>query len=168
MKIINLGRGQGKTTRLLYASEFNDAPILCSSLAQKNVLLHMAKELHLNIPEPLCVGDVFSDKIRGNRSLDNGILVDDTESVLQQMLYNIGLHSKIKAMSITDIADNNRYTSSNRHVSWNVEKLKHYDKAIQDCANNFNTISNTISELSDSLSTTKYWDVTSANNETKL
>lgn len=102
MKIINLGRGQGKTTRLLYASEFNDIPILCSSLKQKDCLLHMAKKLHLNIPEPLCVCDVFSDKIRGNRSLENGILVDDTESVLQQMLHNIGLHSEIKAMSVTD------------------------------------------------------------------
>ena len=35
MKIINLGRGKGKTTRLLYASEFNDAPILCSTLNEK-------------------------------------------------------------------------------------------------------------------------------------
>lgn len=102
MKIINLGRGQGKTTRLLYASEFNGTPILCSSLKQKDYLLNSAKKLRLNIPEPLCVCDVFSDKIRGNRDLDNGILVDDTESVLQQMLHNIGLHSEIKAMSVTD------------------------------------------------------------------
>ena len=35
MKIINLGRGQGKTTRLLYASEFNDMPILCSNSYMK-------------------------------------------------------------------------------------------------------------------------------------
>lgn len=102
MKIINLGRGQGKTTRLLYASEFNDTPILCSNLNQKDYLLHKAKELHLNIPEPLCVCDIFSNKIRGNRSFDNGILVDDAEWVLQQMLYNAGLHSEIKVMSLTD------------------------------------------------------------------
>lgn len=102
MKIINLGRGQGKTTRLLYASEFNGTPILCSSLKQKDYLLNSAKKLRLNIPEPLCVCDVFSDKIRSNRDFDNGILVDDAESVLQQMLYNIGLHSEIKAMSVTD------------------------------------------------------------------
>ena len=35
MKIINLGRGQGKTTRLLYASEFNDTPILCANMKHK-------------------------------------------------------------------------------------------------------------------------------------
>lgn len=28
MKVINLERGKGKTTRLLYASEFNNMPIL--------------------------------------------------------------------------------------------------------------------------------------------
>ena len=38
MKIINLPRGQGKTTRLLYASEFNDAPILCHTHASKDYL----------------------------------------------------------------------------------------------------------------------------------
>lgn len=102
MKIINLGRGQGKTTRLLYASEFNDMSILCSSLKQKDYLLNSAKKLHLNIPEPLCVCDVFSDKIRGNRDFDNGILVDDAEWVLQQILYNVGLHSEIKAITLTE------------------------------------------------------------------
>ena len=39
MKIINLGRGQGKTTRLLYASEFNDIPILCANHAMKEHLI---------------------------------------------------------------------------------------------------------------------------------
>lgn len=44
MNIINLGRGQGKTTRLLYASEFNDALILCATHSQKDHLVDMAKK----------------------------------------------------------------------------------------------------------------------------
>ena len=36
MKIINLGRCQGKTTRLLYASEFNNIPILVATFQQKD------------------------------------------------------------------------------------------------------------------------------------
>lgn len=101
MKIINLGRGQGKTTRLLYASEFNNAPILCSNYKQKDDLLYKAKELRLNIPEPICVGDLFTNKIRGKR-YDNGILVDDAEWVLQQMLYSMGLHSEVEAITLTN------------------------------------------------------------------
>ena len=38
MKIINLGRGQGKTTRLLYASEFQNIPILCKDWSAKRDL----------------------------------------------------------------------------------------------------------------------------------
>ena len=101
MKIINLGRGQGKTTRLLYASEFNDAPILCSNVNQKAELLHRTRELHLNIPEPIMVSDLFSDKHRGKRVAEDGVLVDDVELVLQQMLYSLGLYSEVKAMTLT-------------------------------------------------------------------
>jgi hypothetical protein len=101
MKIINMGRGQGKTTRLLYASEFNDAPILCSNETQKRYLLYRARELNLDIPEPINVVDLFSNKIRGKR-YDDGILVDDAEIVLQQMLYSLGLHGAIKAITLTD------------------------------------------------------------------
>jgi hypothetical protein len=36
MKIINLPRGGGKTTRLLYASEFHNAPI-CVQLMGKRI-----------------------------------------------------------------------------------------------------------------------------------
>ena len=49
MKIINLGRGQGKTVRLLYASEWNDMPILCATDSQKRHLIDMAKSLGLDI-----------------------------------------------------------------------------------------------------------------------
>lgn len=99
MKIISLGRGQGKTTRLLYASEFNDAPILCSNEVHKKYLKRMAEELRLHIPEPIIVSDFFTSKIRGKRIEE--ILVDDAEWVLQNLLYSMGLHSEIKAITIT-------------------------------------------------------------------
>ena len=105
MKIINLGRGQGKTTRLLYASEFNNAPILCANIKHKEDLIRRAREMNLFIPEPICVHEVFSDYTRG-KEIDR-ILVDDMELVFQQMLHNIGLHSDVEAMSITN-NDNKR------------------------------------------------------------
>ena len=99
MKIISLGRGQGKTTRLLYASEFNNAPILCSSAKQKSFLLDRARELGLYIPEPICASELSYQKIKENRIED--ILVDDAEWVLQQILCGMGLHADIKAITVT-------------------------------------------------------------------
>lgn len=99
MKIISLGRGQGKTTRLLYASEFNDAPILCANDTHKKYLKDMAAKLRLNIPEPIIVSDFFTCRMRGKRIEE--ILVDDAELVLQQLLYSMGLHSEIKAITLT-------------------------------------------------------------------
>ena len=103
MKIISLGRGQGKTTRLLYASEFNDSPILCANMGQKNDLIRRAKEMNLFIPEPICVHEVFSDYTRG-KHIDK-ILVDDMELVFQQMLHNIGFHSEVEAITLTNNAN---------------------------------------------------------------
>lgn len=101
MKIINLGRGQGKTTRLLYASEFNDVPILCASYAQKNLLVSQAEKLNLKIPEPVVVGELISGKYQSKRTLNNGLLVDEVPMVLQQLLNSIGVNSEVKAITLT-------------------------------------------------------------------
>lgn len=97
MKIINLGRQQGKTTRLLYASEFNDIPILCATYQQKHYLMDMAKELRLNIPEPIYVAEI------SNRSsvMDKDILVDEAPWVLQMFLKNMGMRGEVKAITLT-------------------------------------------------------------------
>lgn len=99
MKIISLGRGQGKTTRLLYASEFNDAPILCANMRHKEDLIRRAREMNLFIPEPICVHEVFSGYTRGT-DIDK-VLVDDTELVLQNMLNTVGFNGVITAMAVT-------------------------------------------------------------------
>lgn len=97
MKIINLGRGQGKTTRLLYASEFNDIPILCATYQQKHYLMDMAKELRLNIPEPIYVGEIS----KGSNVMDNDILIDEAPWVLQMLLKNMGMSGAVKAITLT-------------------------------------------------------------------
>jgi hypothetical protein len=102
MKIINLGRGQGKTTRLLYASEFNNMPILCSSLHEKQLLIAKANEYDLKIPEPITVNDVISNKLRGNKSIDNGVLVDEAPIVFQSLLTSLGVRGGIKAIAFTE------------------------------------------------------------------
>lgn len=101
MKIINLGRGQGKTTRLLYASEWQGAPILCASYENKKYLIYMAKELGLNIPEPVCVSDLFKENGAVSKIKDKDILVDEAPWVLRMFLKNMGTNSEVKAITLT-------------------------------------------------------------------
>lgn len=109
MKIINLSRGNGKTTRLLYASEFNDAPILCANQISKQHLLDRAKELNLNIPEPITPSDVINGGIFKTSLQDRDILVDEAPTVLQSLLSHLGMNGDVKAITLTekDVEDNN-------------------------------------------------------------
>ena len=103
MKIINLGRGCGKTTRLLYASEFNDTPILCANKISKQNLLDSAKKLNLKIPEPITPSEI----VMGGRfeispiGRDKDVLVDEVPMVLQSLLDTLGVHREVKAMTLT-------------------------------------------------------------------
>lgn len=101
MKIINLGRGQGKTARLLYASEWQDIPILCSNNMQKKYLIDKSKELGLQIPEPITVSNVVSDKLSGSTIRDKDLLVDEAPMILQSLLNAIGMRGEVKAITLT-------------------------------------------------------------------
>ena len=100
MKIINLGRGMGKTTRLLYASEFNDYPILCATRSQKQDLIERAKVLRLNIPEPIVI-DEITNKGQGSKVLEKDLLVDEAHWILQSLLKLLGAKGDVKAITIT-------------------------------------------------------------------
>ena len=100
MKIINLGRGRGKTTRLLYASEWQHIPILCVTYAQKDNLVDQAKRLGLIIPEPIVVSEITSGRIRGNKVLEKDLLIDDAHLVLQILLKSMGMNGEVKAITL--------------------------------------------------------------------
>lgn len=100
MKIINLGRGQGKTLRLLYASEWNDIPILCAGDMYKQRLIDMAKELRLCIPEPITVSELFSNRLKERRKIED-VLVDEAPMVLQTFWKSLGMGGEVKAMTLT-------------------------------------------------------------------
>lgn len=105
MKIINLPRGGGKTTRLLYASEFNDAPILCKDNCAKQNLISMAKELGLEIPEPIAASEFTTKIVRGSDIARKDWLVDEAHWVLQNMLKSMGMTGEIKAITLSEKED---------------------------------------------------------------
>ena len=102
MKIINLSRGNGKTTRLLYASEWNNIPILCATEAQKDYLVSQAERLGLIIPEPIFASEVTSNRIRGSKAANKDILIDEAPMVLQNLLNSLGMRGEIKAITLSE------------------------------------------------------------------
>ena len=102
MKIINLGRCQGKTTRLLYASEFNNIPILVATFQQKDSLVNRASILGLKIPEPIVVSELTTSRIRGSSVVKKDLLVDEAPVVLQTLLNQLGMYGEVKAITLTE------------------------------------------------------------------
>ena len=90
MRIFNLARGRGKTMRMLYASEYHNAPIVCTTSMSKQYIMDMAKWKGINIPEPIIASEITDGRIRGKNHKD--ILVDDMETVLSRMLAQYGLN----------------------------------------------------------------------------
>lgn len=102
MKIINLGRCQGKTTRLLYASEFNNIPILVATFQQKDLLVNRAGVLGLKIPEPIVVSELMTDRIKNSNAVKKDLLVDEAPMVLQILLNQLGMNGSVKAITLTE------------------------------------------------------------------
>ena len=90
MKIFNLPRGNGKTTRILYLSESSNTPILCGLTEQKKTLKENALKLGLHIPEPICVADIINGEIQG-KNIQN-VVVDEAVYTLDYWLNYYGLN----------------------------------------------------------------------------
>lgn len=98
MKIFNLPRAGGKTTRMLYASEFQQIPILCKDQNYKSFLQDKAKFLGINIPEPITVRE-FLDKPRSLSAHE--ILIDEALMVLCEIIKQIAGRMPINIAGIT-------------------------------------------------------------------
>lgn len=99
LKIIDLPRGQGKTMRLLYKSEWDQIPILCSTKSQKECLLEKSRILNINIPHPICVREFVDQKLQPKK-----VLVDEACLVLQSFLSQTTIEAC--TLSSVDIATN--------------------------------------------------------------
>ena len=86
MKIINVERGHGKTTRALFLSEYLDIPILCANARYKRMLIDVANQHSIKIPSPLSV-----DELHTKSRLDDisTVIVDEVPMVLQALVDNV-------------------------------------------------------------------------------
>lgn len=100
MKIYDIPRGTGKTTRALTISEYNAAPILCSTRRERELLIHEAKKRSFNIPDPITVAELYG------RKLPNGVVIDELFSVLKQLIAELnGIPVDIKAVTFSSETD---------------------------------------------------------------
>ena len=99
MKIFNISRGKGKTMRMLYASEFNNVPILCDTKAHKSYIVELAKKCEIKIPEPMTVCEFLrSEKTISNKPMS--VLIDEMDSVLSSLLSQ-AFNVNVEAVTIT-------------------------------------------------------------------
>lgn len=83
MDIYVMPRASGKTTMLIHKSHDTQIPILVSDLRRAKYVEELAKNLGIDIPEPLTVG---SNRVWHCRS----VLVDDLDSVVGAMFRTLG------------------------------------------------------------------------------
>lgn len=81
MKILNLGRGDGKTTQLVKYAAKNHVMILVGNKTSKYYVEDVAKDLKLNV-DVITVYDF--NKIKNKNKYN--VVIDDVEFVLSQLL----------------------------------------------------------------------------------
>lgn len=85
MEIIQMGRGRGKTIYLIKKSAEFKYPIICCSETQRRIIKNTAKEMRLDIPDPISFSSINSkEKLRGLSNFDK-LLIDDLEHVLKRI-----------------------------------------------------------------------------------
>ena len=86
MKILKMDRGAGKTFYLIRLSAVLDSPILCATEQSKKYILDKAREMALEIPEPIVVNRINFDLIMRGRK--ENLLIDDLDEVLKSLFGN--------------------------------------------------------------------------------
>ena len=120
--IINLSRGGGKTTALVYASAVDKVPILCLNKENKKYIKDLAKRLGLIIPEPLTCHT--EDLIALNTFDFKEILVDNAEAVIPTLIGALtGVKIKGMTMSVPMVHPEQKTFSENQ-IDELVETIK--------------------------------------------
>lgn len=96
MRYLIKGRQQGKTSKLIIASEVTGYPIIVSNQVRKEFLENMAKEMGCNIPEPINYVTQFLEARRNEK-----FLIDDAEQIIEDALRKT-LGVEVVAVTITD------------------------------------------------------------------
>lgn len=83
MKLIIKERASGKTTMLINTSAVTGFPIVVNNRIQVAYLLELAKDMGLDIPEPLVAKDLHDRKV-----IAENVLIDEGYSLIETAVKN--------------------------------------------------------------------------------
>lgn len=86
MEIVDVPRGLGKTNYLIYKSERTGYPIVVGTESQKNLLFSFARDMSVNIPEPITINELKNDDNYRGRKKPEHVLIDELPNVLSLLL----------------------------------------------------------------------------------
>ena len=133
MEIINLSRGGGKTTALVYASAVDRIPILCLNSQNKKYIKDLANRLGVKIPEPLTCNPSDVKKI-GYLGLSK-ILIDNAEFVIPTLIEELtGAEVRGMTMSIPMNYPANATQKGLSHLQ-REDRTKSFDEAAEELMN---------------------------------
>lgn len=96
MRILNQDRGTGKTTMLIHTSYTTGYPIIVPTRVMGDYIKSKAKQMGLNIPEPI----LFSDKTSLDKVTADKILIDELGIMLDEVLAEY-FNKPVKAATMT-------------------------------------------------------------------
>lgn len=96
MKIYKGGRHSGKTTWAIMESARLNASIVVLSNAKKILVMERAKEMEIEIPEPIVFSAWNRDKGKGSLQ-SQGIIIDGVQEIFQAVF-----DREIKAITVND------------------------------------------------------------------
>ena len=126
MRIINRGRGTGKTAMLISTAYVTGKPIITSTMNNKNNLMSMAEKMGVSTNIEVYT---INEWLECHRSyMQNEILVDNVELILGDVLsklLNVNVIAGIMTVPMDDVKDNAKEINR-KHGHW---------FALDECAN---------------------------------
>jgi len=104
MKIVNLDRGEGKTTKAIEQAHKTGAYIICKNRNEAHYIMAMAKEKDLNIRFPITFEEFLHSGMRGSHV--RNIIIEDAERLFLSLFENKRLEIEMITMNIKDARDN--------------------------------------------------------------
>ena len=98
MKIFRMGRGEGKTSKLIAESAETNIPIFVINEVKRRNLIEKASMLGYTIPSPITFDDLATE--------NQEIIIDDAEYTMPALIeYFLGIHVAAEAFSTNSLSD---------------------------------------------------------------
>ena len=98
MKIYNLDRGEGKTTKAIEQAHKTGAYIICKNREEAVRTMRMAEENGLNIRFPITFDEFLGTRMRG--SLVKNVIIEDAERLFLSLFQ--GLEVEMVTLNVKD------------------------------------------------------------------